>query len=132
MRTYIPGLIKVGVGAAIGLSIGYFTFKADAEDCKGVYQKQMSELEEKYKSVPIPEGVAASKDFSLDYVVSEKGGFKGYVFTDNASGKQGVIAKSNVLGNRKYFFEYVPLDGIVDGSEPKVAAQPEIKVYGQK
>ncbi len=132
MRAYIPGLIKVGVGAAIGLGIGYFTFKADAEDCKGVYQKQMTELEEKYKSVPIPEGVAASKDFSLDYVVSEKGGFKGFVFTDNASGKQGVIAKSNVLGNRKYFFEYTLLDGIVEASDPKVAAQPEVKVYGQK
>lgn len=124
-------LVVGAIGAAIGFGAGYVAFKADTKDCAAVYASAMTKMEETYKGIQTTPGVASPNDLSIDYVVNKDPEFKGLVFTDKSSGKQGVVSKTNIFGNStaKYCLDYGDLEAVTKTPAATASIKPNIKVY---
>ncbi|MBI2662392.1 hypothetical protein HYX11_02955 [Candidatus Woesearchaeota archaeon] len=122
------------MGIASGLGIGYVAFKADDQKCEEVSRKKLSGVEEKYKGMQTTSGVASPNDIGIDYMISKDPEFKGLVFTDKSSGKQGVVSKTLVFGNAvpKYCLDYADLENITKAPLYKAEQAPQVKVYSSK
>ena len=122
-------LALVGVGTLAGLAAGYTVFKADDKSCQARYDRKISELEEQFKDVQAPAGVAGLKDFTMEYVISKEAGFKGVVFKDALSGKEGVVTKVPFLGQMGFGMQYAALDQILQSPSAAVPIQPQVRLY---
>lgn len=111
------GLISNALMLTAGLGIGYYACKNDA--CHTSAQKIMA-LEQKYARMPSPQGIVGPKELSIDYVVDEKHGFKGYVFTDNGKGTEGVLVRSPLFGKDSYYVSYAAVEGGVQTPTEKI------------
>jgi len=126
MKTSSKILLFVA-GAASGLGAGYVAFKPNADRCEGFYKTELAAIEQKYESIPPTPGVAAPKDMGLEYVVSEGAQFKGLLFTDFGSGKQGVVTKNQIFGSTNYSFVYADVSQVTGAATAKVELPPGIK-----
>jgi len=126
----IQTVAAIGLGALLGVGAGYKMFGADQESCHTLYTKQIGELEKKYAGVPATPGMAAAKDLTIEYVVSESAKFKGLTFRDELSGKQGVITKNALFGNNNYDMQYADLETALKTKDAVVTVQPQIKLLG--
>ena len=137
MGEYKMGIISktviIGVSAGAGYSACYFLREEVRQvppvDCRVVYEQGLSAFQESSKDIKPMDRLATPADFQLDYIVSKEQKFKGFVFTDAKSSKQGVITKQDILGKPIYGFAYVDF-----GSDLKSAQtytiQPEILASG--
>lgn len=127
-------IVMGAIGAALGLGAGYIAFKADAKDCKSVYAKELTRVEEKYKGMQTTAGVASPNDLNIEYVISKDPEFKGLTFTDKSSGKQGIVSKTLVYRNTspKYCLDYADLESITKAPLYKAEQAPQVKVYSSK
>lgn len=131
---------------AVGAGVGYSTMslrscnsvglKEQLEqrapaDCVAEYGNQFLSLEETYTSIKPTPGIATPRDISIDYVVGTTPEFKGLVFTDNSTGKSGVITKSNVLGKPKFGMEYADLDHIMASNPATLHLIPGTAAYAE-
>ncbi len=128
-KNYLGRLTALAVGTAMGFGVGYVSFHNSSEDCRIKSSEQLESVIQQYETVPTTEGLAQPQDLSLQYVVNADKNFKGLVFTDTASGKGGVVTKSEFLGNRHFNFEYTDISKIFEEKTAEVPAIPEIKVY---
>lgn len=120
----VSKMIGYGIFAGAGFGIGYYTNCNDAgkdgSHCRVAYEQGLKSLEESAKGIKMEFGVASPSDLKLDYVVSSEHKFNGLVFTDVASGKQGVITKQTVLGEPFYGFSYVTLGNTISSAQHKI------------
>ena len=103
------GIMSHIVAVAAGLGMGYYVCKN--EPCPKGPAQRIAALEEKYHSLPGQQGIVGPQDVSIDYVVDEKHGFKGYMFMDNSTGHQGVLVRSTLFGKGSYYLSYAGLEG---------------------
>ena len=111
------GLISNVLMLSAGLGIGYYACKDDS--CHSSTQKIMA-LEQKYAKMPSQQGIVGPKELSIDYIVDEKHGFKGYVFRDNARGTEGVLVRSPLFGKDSYYVSYAAVEGGVQAPTEKI------------
>lgn len=111
------GLISNALMLTAGLSIGYYTCKNDS--CHTATEKIIA-LEQKYENLPSQQGIVGPKELSIDYIVDEKHGFRGYVFTDNERETQGVLVRSPLFGKDSYYVSYAAVEGGVQAPTEKV------------
>lgn len=128
----LPTLGLLGLGALLGSGAGYQFFKPTEEKCQIAYSQRLSEIEKQFNDVPVPAGVAAARDINIEYVVSKEAGFRGLVFRDQSSGKQGVITKVPLFGTTGYGMQYADLEAALSSPSASVQIQPTIKLYTQK
>lgn len=141
----ISKLMIFAVGAGVGFSSMYLRScnavdikqKLNEEigqrapvDCAAQYGDQFLSLEETYASISTP-GIATPRDISIDYVVGTVPEFKGLVFTDNATGKSGVITKSNVFGQATFGMEYADLSRVMASSPATLHLLPGAATYAE-
>ncbi len=122
----------LGVGALLGAGTGYQFAKPTEERCQAAYAQRLTDVEEQFKDVPVPAGVAAARDISIEYVVSKEAGFRGLVFRDQSSGKQGVVTKIPLFGTTGYGMQYADVEAALASPSASVQVQPTIKLYTQK
>jgi len=123
---------SIGIGALLGAGAGYQFFKPTEEKCQAAYSQRLSEIEEQFNDVPVPAGVAAARDINIEYVISKEAGFRGLMFRDQSSGKQGVITKVPLFGTTGYGMQYADLEAALSSPSASVQIQPTIKLYTQK
>ena len=111
------GLISNVLVLSAGLGIGYYAGKNDS--CHSPTQKIMA-LEQKYAKMPSQQGIVGPKELSIDYIVDEKHGFKGYVFTDNGKRTEGVLVRSPLFGKDSYYVSYAVVEGGVQAPTEKI------------
>ena len=128
----LPTLGLLGFGALLGAGAGYEFFKPTEEKCQVAYSRRLNEMEEKFKEVPVPAGVATARDISIEYVVSKEAGFRGLVFRDQSSGKQGVITKVPLFGTTGYGMQYADVEAVLSSPSASVQIQPNITLYTPK
>ena len=126
---YVGNLLGLATSVALGVGIGYLTFKADEKSCQAMYTQKIADIDEKFSSVPTPAGVASGKDFSIEYVVSQDAGFKGLVFKDALTGRKGVFTKVALFGNNNYGMQYADIDAALKSVQASVPLQPQVKLY---
>lgn len=122
----------VGIGALLGAGTGYQFAKPTEERCQAAYAQRLMDVEGQFKEVPVPAGVAAARDITIEYVVSKEAGFRGLVFRDQSSGKQGVVTKIPLFGSTGYGMQYADLEAALASPSASVQIQPTIKLYTQK
>ena len=135
-RKLTMGILKTLVigaaGAGIGLGIGYSIFKADEKNCREVYKTELAAFEDKYKGIETPSGIAAAKDFSLDYVVKQDSAtpFKGMILTDSISGDMCAITKTAFFSRSNYDVACSPeVKQLLAGKTDSVKIEPQLKDY---
>ena len=111
------GLISNVLMLSAWLGIGYYACKNDT--CHSSAEKIMA-LEQKYAKMPAQQGIVGPKELSIDYIVDEKHGFKGYVFTDNGKGTEGVLVRSPLFGKDSYYLSYAAVEGGVPTPTEKI------------
>lgn len=110
------GLISNTLMLGIGLGAGYVLWHPTTDNCKEMYDRKVSVIEEKYASVP-RQGLVGPRDVSIDYVVAENDGINGVVITHNRSGKQGVLVERQLLFQDNYRLDLEPLDKSLNPDE---------------
>ena len=135
-RKLTMGILKTLVigaaGAAIGVGIGYSVFKPSPVNCQQVYKTELAALEDKYKGIETPSGIAAAKDFSLDYVVKQDSAtpFKGMILTDSTSGDMCAITKTAFFSKSNYDVACSPeVKQLLAGKTDSVKIEPQLKDY---
>jgi hypothetical protein len=103
------GLISNTLMLGIGLGAGYVLWHPTTDNCKEMYDRKISVMEEKYASVP-RQGLVGPRDVSIDYVVAEDEGVNGVVITHNRSGKQEVLVERQILFQDNYRLDLEPLN----------------------
>ena len=112
------GFFSNTVMFAAGLGLGYYCCKSPSAQL--TTSQRVAALEQKYGTLPGQQGIAGPRELSIDYVVDEKHGFKGYVFHDNASSNSGVLVRKELFG-KSYFFTYANVEGGVQAPTEKVS-----------
>ncbi len=110
------GLISNTLMLGIGLGTGYVFWHPTIDNCKEMYDRKVSVIEEKYASVP-RQGLVGPRDVSIDYVVAEDEGINGVVITHNRSGKQGMLVERQLLFQDNYRLDLEPLDKSLNPDE---------------
>ncbi len=100
----------------IGLGVGYVLWHPTTDNCKEMYNRKISVVEEKYASVP-RQGLVGPRDISIDYVVAEDEGINGVVITHNRSGKQEMLVERQLLFQDNYRLDLEPLDKSLNPDE---------------
>ena len=140
MGEYKMGIISKLVIASVGAGIGYGAcyvmretiHPATHSECRGLYDRGLSQMQELGKDVLAIKELAGPTDFKLEYVVSSEQKFKGMVYTDVLTGEQGVITKQIVLGKPSYGFTAVDVSALKSGPvypiqlEQKIVAAPSV------
>lgn len=121
----------IGFLAGVGIGVGgyHLMSKPTTERCTAMYQSEITDLEQKYASIPTTSGVAGPKDFSIDYVVSDKAQFKGLVFSDNSTGRQGFVTKTEVFGRTSLGLQYEKVDDLLQSANAQVPQPLSTKSY---
>jgi len=106
----------LGIGAlAAGYTLCYYTqtnpiIKSSSD---------LQETHQQYSTIQNAGPVTDLNDLSIDYIVSEKNNFRGFVFTDNATKKQGLIVKTSFLNNNTAL-NYIPLGVSLEPIDAKI------------
>lgn len=143
MNNTLAGILLLGAGA-VGFGIGYAVHKpgltecqklydqdmtVGLEKCDAAYDKDLTRIANTFKEMPVTPGIADINDLSITYLISEEGNFKGLTFKDNASGKEGVIAKNHLFGKNNFQLQYTDLSKILESKKEAKDVKAEIKVY---
>lgn len=104
------GMVMSAAMLALGIGVGYTICKKDTLTCAATPSEKVAALEQKYQTMPQQQGIVGPQEISIDYVVDDKKGFKGYVLTDSKSGHQGVLVERPLWG-QNYFLSYAVIEG---------------------
>jgi len=102
---------SMALGIGIGIGIGYYS--CNQRSAYTTPTEKIARLEEKYKDLRQQQGIAGPQQITVDYVVDQKHQFKGFVFTDRRSGRQGVLVQQKLFGKDNHYLTYAGLEGDV-------------------
>lgn len=113
----------LGLGCiAAGYALCYYTHNNPVEtklgETKHYDSSSLSKVVEKYADLKNTGPIVGSPELGIEYVVSKKDEFKGYVFTEKDSGKKGILIKSKIAGNNQY--SYVSLERSIENVDEHI------------
>lgn len=147
MRTFSKVVLFLA-GAGVGAGVCYYQARATPASCQAEFATELQQaygptaerceqfaagevarVQGEYSSVPATPGVAGPQDLRLEYVIAQKVGFNGLTFSDQASGKQGIVTKSDVFGHRSVGLQYEDLGQLLTEADATVPQPTTVKVY---
>lgn len=106
----------LGIGAlAAGYTLCYYTHTNPIIKSSS----DLQETHQQYSTIKNAGPVTDLNDLSIDYIVSEKNNFRGFVFTDNATKKRGVVVKNSFL-DKNTTLNYIPLEVSLEPMNAKI------------
>ncbi|MBI2662393.1 hypothetical protein HYX11_02960 [Candidatus Woesearchaeota archaeon] len=115
------GLISetfLAVGCAVaGYTICYYTPTGNVEN-KQHDGPELSKVVERYVDLKNSGPVVGVQELGIEYIVSKKEGFKGFVFTDKESTTKGILIRSKIAGINQY--SYVSLERSIANIDERI------------
>lgn len=109
----LSDIVLLGTGVVAGTALGYYVLSHDMKEFPTA-REQITTAVQRYQDKDVPVVIAQPENINIEYAVSPKEKFRGFLITDVKTGKQGTLIRSAVLGIEEVSVNYAPLEGKVD------------------